>query len=154
MEVHNILPPESASHRDGFNLGLYKQRVSWLYWVAALSGLNTLTLLAGSKTGFSSSLGISSLLVAGTKSSAGLELPGAIVAIALSVGMAMLGYFAMSRQSMVALVFGLAVMCLDTLLLIGIGLLWGRWLPISILIHLWTCGALGLAVKQLMDRGK
>ncbi len=144
------MPPVERGIASGFNEGLFKQRASWLYWIAALTLLNLIMSFGSSNFASSISLGISRFLTAGVKAGRlDQAFVSAIILFFVLVFVAA-GYFAIQKKNKLSLIIGLGLFCLDTMFLIFLAITTGALLPLSILFHLWACGSMGLAISQLM----
>jgi hypothetical protein len=93
----------------------------WFYWIAGLSAVNALSSAMGSQWGFVVSLGVSEVLSAAARSLAAKSATGLAIAWALNaaaIGLfVLLGWLA-SRPSVAAIMIGIALFALDTLIFV------------------------------------
>ena len=151
MDNHSFLPPQTPVAPSGFNLSLYKSRANWLYWVAALSLVNQLSAILNFNFSFYLSLGIVDLLNYIGSTGGAVGNISLVLGFLIVVAIGACGYFAVNKLNMMGLLLGLGIMILDTLLLIVAGALSNSMssVIIGVLIHMWACGSLFLAVTQL-----
>ncbi len=141
-------PP--PSHTKGEAIPEVARHASWLYWVAALSLANIVLILIGANVGFAISLGLTDFLAAmGNEAGGGFKAVTMAVSLAVIAFMGVLGYFA-CRGAVWALVVGLVVLVLDTVLLF----LAGVDAIISIAIHVWAIISLGMGLKAALSLGQ
>lgn len=109
--------------------------VSWFYWIAALSVINTVIILMGSDRAFGLGLGITQFLDGFAYAlEGGLKAIPLVFSFTITAAFALFGYLG-NRKQMWAIVTGMVLYLLDGLLLLLIAAMgWG--LPIiSLLIH-------------------
>lgn len=124
---------------------------SWLYWVAALSAINTVIQMSGGQWSFSLGLGVTQVL---TMAADSLGAMAKTVSIAISavvvILLATFGYMA-SRGAIWAFIAGIVVLGLDTLLLfLAPAEMW-----LSIAFHIWAVISLitGLNTARKIQSG-
>jgi hypothetical protein len=123
------------------------RHANWLYWVAVLSVANIVLLYMGTDVGFAVSLGVSDILVyLGKETGGSFQTVSVMAGVVMAAIIWMLGWYA-CRAQMWAIIAGIVVLGLDTLLL----LLGGVDAIISIAIHVWAIVSLFLALKAVKD---
>lgn len=107
----------------------------WFYWIAALSLITSLVILAGSNWVFFVSLGVTQVVAAVARKLGGAATVVAIVFDVVAAGVfALLGYFAV-KQHRWAFIVGLALYALDALLF----LLFRQWLALAFHAYVIYC---------------
>lgn len=115
--VSEVVAPPPAAPKSSEAVSQIKSGASWFYWIAALSLINSIVLLAGGSFSFIFALGITQVIDAiGFESGA----PGKVVAFAanflITAGVAAFGYLA-SRGQLWAFITGMGLYAIDGLLL-------------------------------------
>jgi len=104
-----------------------KAAASWFYWIAALSLINTIVVMAGGKVRFIIGMGITEIVDALAKQAGGIGLAaGLVINVFVAAVCAGFGVLGMRRKTW-ALWLGMALYSLDGLLLV----LFQDWLSVA-----------------------
>jgi len=130
--------------------------VSWFYWIAALSLINTLISFTGSQWGFGLGLGITQLFdaIAG-ELEGGLKFIPIVMSLTATAAFAVFGFLGNKQQTW-AILLGMVLYLLDGLLLVLLAVFFGGLPIISLLIHAYALYQLFMgfsACRRLKELG-
>ncbi len=125
-----------------------KGGASWFYWIAALSMINTISIVSGSNWSFFLGLGVTQIIAAFGRGMGNVGVPVSVILSALACGLfALFGIYANKRHSW-AFFAGLILYALDGL----IYLVFADWLAFG--FHIFAAFCIFVGLKANLDLKK
>ena len=149
-EEHLALHAGTHPFKTTFKIHLFRNRVSWIHWIAGISLINTITALFGVRQVFASGLGVTKVLTSKLQGGTTQALLVQGQNMLVICGLFVLGYFAY-RANWKALLAAWLIILVDSIIVLlaydQINV--NQSGPIAIVLRAWALGSIGLAVLQL-----